>query len=160
MSCFPSFTRESSLWLLIYWIIKFTQHFGRKTWILYTKVLIISMHSFVYFLSQENASAEKKDILNTWIHLRRVTLAETICNNWRIYHDTNLIKRAVGIHFTRLIYVWITTLFSAEISRRSELATYLSLFITTTIIADIDILNLLMLFLQTRALMKKDNSCV
>jgi len=36
-----------------------------------------------------------------------------------MYHDANLIKPAVGIHFARLIYVRITALFSAEISRRS-----------------------------------------
>lgn len=36
----------------------------------------------------------------------------SFCNMQSIYHDTNLIKRATGIHFMLLIYVWITTLFT------------------------------------------------
>lgn len=139
MSCFLSFTEGSLLHLLIYCIMKFdAKTFGRKVSAPeYIQTIIISC-----ILSWETITRGKKDVyINTWIHSRCSSLAGTICNNWRVYHDANLIKRAVGIHFTRLIYVWITTLFSAEISRRSGSATYLSLFITNTIIAAVDVLN-------------------
>lgn len=36
------------------------------------------------------------------------TRAGAVCNNWHVHHDTNLIKHTLGIHFTLLIYVWIT----------------------------------------------------
>jgi len=49
----------------------------------------------------------------------KVARARRFVITGNMYHDANLIKPAVGIHFARLIYVRITALFSAEISRRS-----------------------------------------
>lgn len=143
MSCFPSFTEMTSLRLLIYWIMKFTQKHLKEKW---TRRIYASCSNIMYFILRKYQK-RKERYINTWIHSRCSSLAGTICNNWRVYHDANLIKRAVGIHFTRLIYVWITTLFSAEISRRSGSAMYLSLFITNTIIAAVDVLNPLIFLL-------------
>lgn len=69
---------------------------------------------------------EWKTCTNTWFSLSKEYCVwdlskerereREVCNMQSIYHDTNLIKRATGIHFMLLIYVWITTLFTIELS--------------------------------------------